>query len=60
MNLPNDSPLLMELLDTGDGELAQFRFASVLAQIELSSCFRNDVEPLFSLLTPTIHAIRCL
>jgi hypothetical protein len=35
-------------------EGAKFRFASVLAQIEISSCFRNDVEPLFRLLGPKI------
>jgi len=33
--------------DHGEHEVARFCFCSILAQIELSSCFRNDVEPLF-------------
>ena len=28
-------------------ELLKFRYCSVLAQIEIASCFRNDIEPLF-------------
>ncbi len=32
------------------------RFTSVLAQIEIASCFRNDKEPLFQILSPLIYA----
>ena len=32
------------------------KLASVLAQIDLASCFRNEKEPLFDLLSPVIYA----
>ena len=35
--------------DKGSEDLRKFRFCSVLAQIEIASCFRNDIEPLFLL-----------
>jgi hypothetical protein len=31
--------------DYGSRDLVKFRFCNILAQIELASCFRNDVEP---------------
>ena len=34
-----------------------FRFASVLAQIEIASCFRNDVEPLFRIIGPQLPVL---
>ena len=33
--------------DVGSLETLKFRYASILAQIEIVSCFQNDVEPLF-------------
>lgn len=35
--------------DNGSEDLIRFRYCSVLAQIEIASCFRNDIEPLFVL-----------
>ena len=32
-------------------------YASTLAQIEIASCFRNDQELLFQLLSPIIYEI---
>lgn len=31
------------------------KLASVLAQIDLASCFRNEEEPLFAILSPLIY-----
>lgn len=35
--------------DHGSEDLIKFRYCSVLAQIEIASCFRNDAEPLFQM-----------
>ena len=35
-------------------ELAKFRLVSVLVQLELSSCFRGEAEPLFQVVGPII------
>jgi len=35
-------------------ELAKFRLVSVLAQLELVSCFRGEAEPLFEVVGPII------
>ena len=35
-------------------ELAKFRLVSVLAQLELLSCFRGEAEPLFEVVGPII------
>ena len=35
--------------DHGSEDLIKFRYCSILVQIEIASCFRNDVEPLFQL-----------
>ena len=37
------------------GEQGKHQLASVLAQIDLASCFRNEEEPLFSVLSPLIY-----
>ena len=37
--------------DYGSEDLIRFRFCSLLAQIEIASCFRNDVELLFLLVS---------
>ena len=36
--------------DDGPQELARFRYSSAVAHIEIASCFRDDVEPLFPLI----------
>jgi len=38
----------------GAREIEKYKCTSILAQIEIASCFRNDVEPLFELLSPII------
>ena len=38
-------------------EREKFRVSSVLASIEIASCFRSDKEPLFQLLSPIIYSI---
>jgi len=35
-------------------ELAKFWLVSVLAQLELASCFQGEVEPLFKVVGPII------
>ena len=32
------------------------KMVSVLAQIDLASCFRNEQEPLFAILSPLLYA----
>jgi len=39
------------IYDYGSRELVKSHYCSVMAQIEIASCFRNDVEPLFRLLS---------
>ena len=34
-----------------------FHLLSVLAEIEIASCFRSTEEPLFKLLSPILYAI---
>jgi len=41
-------------------ERERFKLASVLAQIEIASCFRNTQEPLFKLLSPILYAVKDL
>ena len=36
-------------------EQDKHKLASVLAQIDLASCFRNEEEPLFAVLSPLIY-----
>jgi hypothetical protein len=38
-------------------EREKFRASSILAQMEIASCFRNDEDPLFQLLSPVIYSI---
>jgi len=38
-------------------EVGRRRFVSVLAQIEIASCFRKHKEPLFQILSPLIYAM---
>jgi len=33
--------------DYGSRELVKFRYCSIMAQIEIASCFRNDVEEFY-------------
>ena len=42
----------------GELEVAKFRFCSILAQIEIASCFRNDIEPLFHLFSHVLTTPR--
>ena len=57
MNDNNSMPSLQTdiseevVYDYGSCDLVKFRHCSILAQIEIASCFRNDVEPLFPLLS---------
>ncbi len=44
--------------DHGLFEVAKFRFCSILAQIEIASCFRNDIEPLFHVFDRVMTAPR--
>lgn len=39
-------------------EFDAFRFSSVLAQLEIWSCFRGEEEPLFKVVTPIIEALK--
>ena len=53
--IPTDSePPIYEL---GTVELEMHKFTSMLAQIEVASCFRGQPEPLFRELSPIIYAI---
>jgi hypothetical protein len=40
-----------------DKHLYASTLARTLAQIEVVSCFRNDIEPLFRLLSPIFYAM---
>jgi hypothetical protein len=48
------------LVDRGAVELERHRYTSILAEIKITSCFRNGAEPLFELLSPIIYDLKNL
>ena len=57
--MPSLVPIVTQdlMLEPVSRERERFRLSSVLAQIEIASCFRSDEEPLFKLLSPILYAI---
>jgi hypothetical protein len=46
--------------DLPSEEIIRYLLGSTLAQIEIASCFRNEPEPLFRILSPILYRIRNL
>ena len=58
-SMPSLAPIVTQdpMLEPVSKEREWFCLSSVLAQIEIASCFRSDAEPLFKLLSPILYAI---
>ena len=57
--MPSLVPIVTQdpMLELVSREQEWFCLSSVLAQIEIASCFRSDEEPLFKLLSPILYAV---
>ena len=64
MDNMNDTPALETIvpepsaIEPGFVELEMHRHASLLAQIEVASCFRGQPEPLFREISPIIYSFQ--
>ena len=58
-SMPSLVPIVTQdlMLEPVSKEWERFCLSSVLAQIEIASCFRSNAEPLFKLLSPILYAI---